>query len=110
VQNGDVITYTLINVQNGPIGGPACNITSAEVKIICPGPTGQPNGPVTIVSAAGGDDFPVGGPPVNYPPVACTINVIPGVTNVTGGGAIGDTANSPPTDLTKGRLHDSDTD
>src|SRR5437899_10228465 len=55
VQNGDTITYSLI-VSNPAVSG-ACDITNAEVKVICPGPTGQPNGTVTVVSAAGGDDF-----------------------------------------------------
>src|SRR5437867_1147280 len=108
VQNGDTITYTLTVSNAGAL--PACDITSAEVKVICPGPTGQPNGAVTIVSGAGGDNFLVGGPAITYPGVECVIAVDPGTTTVTGGGAAGDTANSPPSDLTKGRLHDSDSD
>ena len=108
VINGDVVNYT-VQAMNSGLG--ACNVESAEVVFICPDINGDPAGPLTTLSAAGGDDFPADGTgDTIYPDVACTITVTPGIGSANAAAASGDRVNTPPTNLSKGVLHDSPSD
>ncbi len=110
--NGDDNTYTVTATNNVGLSD-GCDIEAAEVIFFCPAPDGSPTGASSVLSPVGGSDLPanpVAGTVIMYTPVVCTINANPGVTNVTVRAAAGDRFNDPPSDQTRGILHDISND
>lgn len=79
VRNGDTITYRLTVANLDTPTQVACDVTSATVTLTLPGADGTPTGNKVVL--ASGVDYPAGTPVTEFPPVAYTVAVNPGVTN-----------------------------
>ncbi len=96
VQNGDVLTYT-ITVSNLDVAPNfACDIDTALVTLTLPAMDGTPTG--TIVTLASGASYPAGTPITVVATVPYTVNVTPGVVDITAEARVQGVLHDAPTD------------
>ncbi len=94
---GETVTFT-VNVINRSVLGTqiGCNTLDVSATFFCPGPTGAPNGPSTVLFTD--LDIPANDVLTTYGPFPCVVpNIAPGVAfaGVRGDGILDDGINSP---------------
>lgn len=95
IPNGSIVNYA-VTVENIPAtGGSACNATNMNVSFTCPGPDGNPTGAMTVLDT---NLTLAAGATKTYSPVACFVNLNPGVTSATGRGDFSATVHLAPVD------------
>lgn len=101
IANGTVVSYT-VTLKNETVvpGSIPCNATNISLSLTCPGPDGNPTGATTTLATSAGISS---GATQVYGPVACTINVNPGVGFARARGDYNGTVHAaPPDDVASG--------
>lgn len=101
IVNGSTVNYT-VTLKNTSLssGGVPCNATGVTVSLTCPGPDGEPTGATTTF---GTNITVLSGTTQTYGPVACAINVNPGVGYARARGDFnGAIHTAPPDDVASG--------